>query len=157
VRGYFDVAAVHMFPGKWRNVAVIIRRFREALDAIRASEVPIFVTEMAWPAAEGRAAVPEWANTSYYRSFITTERGAASRLKAAYTLLGARAFRTQHRLERVHWYTGFSTMSGNYLWDYAGLLKFNGSTISGTPVYQAYKASARRAEGCAKDAAGRCR
>lgn len=155
VRGYFDVAAAHMFPGKWRNVAVIVKRFRRVLDANRDSRKPIWVTEMAWPAAEGRAGVPPWADTPYYRDFVTTEKGAAKRLKAAYGLLAGRRFRTQNRLQRVHWFTSASTFRDDYIWNYAGLLEL--SNLRQTPVYEAFQASARAHQGCAKAATGRCR
>jgi hypothetical protein len=157
VRGHFDIAAVHMFPGKWRNVTVIVKRFREALDKGGGRKVPIWVTEMTWPAAEGRAQTPPWAETDYYRSFVTTEKGAAARLKGAYGLLAQRSFRTANRVQRVHWFTSLSSFRGNVIWDYSGLLRLDGSSIAETPVYAAYRDSARKHEGCVKTAAGRCR
>lgn len=157
IRGQFDVAAVHMFPGKYRNVTVIVRRFRQALDKGGNRKVPIWVTEMTWPAAKGRTEVPSWADTPYYRSFITTEKGAAARLKGAYGLLAKRSFRSAMRLQRVHWFTSLSPFSGNVIWDYSGLMRFDGGAISETPAYSAYRSMARQHEGCTKTAAGRCR
>lgn len=155
IRGYFDVAALHMFPGKWRNVGVIVKRFRNVLNANRDSRKPIWVTEMTWPAAEGRATVPSWADTPYYRSFVTTEKGTASRLKNAYKLLAGRSFRTQNRLQRVHWFNSASTFRDDYIWNYTGLLDL--SNMRETPMYEAFQSSARAHEGCAKAATGRCR
>ncbi|MDQ3936511.1 MAG: hypothetical protein M3340_17965 [Actinomycetota bacterium] len=155
VRGYFHVAALHMFPSKWRDTAVIVRRFRRALDARGGAKVPIWVTEMTWPASKGRASVPPWADTPYYRNFITTEKGAAARLKSAYRLLGQRSFRTRNRLQRVTWFTALSTYRDDYLWNYCGLLDQSG--VRETPAYTAFRASARRDQGCTKDARGACR
>ena len=155
VRGYFDVAAVHMFPGKWRNVSVIVKRFRKVLNENRDSRKPMWVTEMTWPAAQGRASVPPWADSPYYRAFVTTEKGSASRLKGAYGLLANRSFRAQNRLERVHWFAGASTFRDDYIWNYAGLLDLN--NMRQTPMYDAFRASARAHQGCAKDTKGRCR
>jgi hypothetical protein len=155
VRGYFDVAAVHMFPGNWRNVAVIVKRFRKVLDSNRDSRKPIWVTEMTWPAAEGKATVPPWADTPYYRSFVTTEKDTASRLKNAYGLLGGRRFRTQNRIQRVHWFNSGSSFRGDFIWNYTGLLDL--SDRRETPMYRAFRSSARVNEGCAKDATGSCR
>jgi len=157
IRGYFDVAAVHMFPGKWRNVGVIVERFRRAMDRRGGGRIPIWVTEMAWPAAKGRAQVPPWADTPYYRNFVTTEKGAAERLERAYALLGARRFRTKNRLQRVHWFTSLSPFSGNVIWDYSGLMKLEGDSIKPVAAYGAFQRSARKGQGCAKNAAGGCR
>jgi hypothetical protein len=155
VRGYFDVAAVHMFPGRWRNVGVIVKRFRSVLDANGDSRKPIWVTEMTWPAAEGRAGVPPWADTPYYRNFVTTEKGTANRLKGAYGLLGGRSFRRQNRLQRVHWFASATSFREDYIWNYSGLLEI--ANMRKTPAYDAYQASARKHQGCSKDAAGSCR
>ncbi|HEX8646007.1 MAG TPA: hypothetical protein VF715_03840 [Thermoleophilaceae bacterium] len=157
VRGAFDVAAVHMFPGKWRNVAVIVKRIRAELDEHGDRKLPIWVTEMTWPAAEGRAPTPDWAQSDYYRNFVTTEKGAASRLKAAYGLLGGRSFRTRNRLERVLWFSAATSYTGGWIFDYSGLMGFDGSNLSTKPSYDAFRASARAAQGCAKSAAGSCR
>ena len=156
-RGAFDVAAVHMFPGKWRNVSVIVKRLRSELDANGGRSLPIWVTEMTWPAAEGRAPTPEWAQSPYYKNFVTTEKGAASRLKGAYELLGGRSFRTRNRLERVHWFSAATSYSGNWIFDYSGLMGWNGSELSNKPQYTAFQASARSDEGCAKTNRGACR
>jgi hypothetical protein len=155
IRGYFDVAAVHMFPGRWQNVSVIVKRFRRVLDDRRARRLPIWVTEMTWPAASGRASVPPWADSDYYRNFVTTESGTATRLKGAYGLLAGRSFRKRNRIERVHWFNGASTFRGDYIWNYSGLLEL--SNMRQTPAYAAFRASARKHQGCSKDAAGRCR
>ncbi|HEX8066175.1 MAG TPA: hypothetical protein VF520_06580 [Thermoleophilaceae bacterium] len=157
IRGHFDVAAVHMFPGNWRSTETIVRRFRSTLDRNGDRKKPIWVTEMTWPAAEGRAEVPSWANTPYYRNFVTTDRGAASRLSNAYALLSRRRFRQAMRLERVHWYLATSPFSGNVIWDYSGLMQLDGSSIVQKPAYSAYRASAKSRQGCKKDARGRCR
>jgi hypothetical protein len=157
IRGSFDVAAVHMFPGKWRNVGTIVKRFRSVLDRRGGRKLPIWVTEMTWPAAKGKADVPPWANTPYYRNFVTTEKGSSSRLSSAFRLLGTRSFRTRNRLERVLWYSGVTSFSGNWIFDYSGLMGLSGSTLTNRPMYDAFRSAAVKAEGCEKTAAGRCR
>jgi hypothetical protein len=112
---------------------------------------------MTWPSSEGRAPDPEWAQSDYYRNFTTTEKGTASRLGAAYKLLGGRSFRTRNKLQRVMWYSATTSFSGNWLFDYSGLMSINSSTVTTKPAYDAFQASARRAEGCAKTTTGRCR
>jgi hypothetical protein len=155
IRGYFDVAAVHMFPGKWQNVATIVKRFRKVLDDRGAKKTPIWVTEMTWPAAKGRTTKPPWADSDYYRNFITTESDAAKRLSGAYGLLAGSSFRKSNRIDRVFWFTGASTYRDDYIWNYSGLLEL--SNMRQTAAYRAYRASAQKHEGCAKDASGRCR
>lgn len=154
IRGYFDVAAVHMFPGRWQNVATIVKRFRSALDAHGGKRIPIWVTEMTWPASKGRATVPPWADSDYYRNFTTTEAGAAKRLGGAYDLLAGRSFRKRNRVERVFWFTAASTFRDDYIWNYSGLLEL--SNLRQTPAYRAFRASARKHQGCVKNASGQC-
>jgi hypothetical protein len=156
IRGHFHIAAVHMFPGKWRNVAVIVKRFRAALNRAGARRTPIWVTEMTWPAAKGRASVPPWADTPYYRNFVTTEKGAATRLGSAYRLLSGRSFRRATRLERVFWFSAATVYQGNVIWDYSGLLHQGNDGIATKPAYDAFRAEARRDQGCAKNVAGSC-
>jgi len=156
IRGYFDIAAVHMFPGKWRNVAVIVKRFRAALDRRGDRKKPIWVTEMTWPSAKGRATVPPWADTPYYRNFVTTEKGTAARLAGAYRLLAERRFRQANRLARVFWFSAASIFREDYIWNYSGLMEFDSGGVRTKPAYDAFRAGARRDQGCAKNAQGNC-
>ena len=156
VRGYFHIAAVHMFPGKWRNVSVIVKRFRRALDRGGARGKPVWATEMTWPAAKGQAQVPPWADTPYYRNFVTTEKGSADRLAGAYRLLSDRRFRRANRVERVFWFSAATVYQGNSIWDYTGLLQLRPEGITTKPAYETFRTEARRDEGCVKGASGDC-
>lgn len=156
VRGAFDIAAVHMFPGNWRNVTVIVKRFRQALDKGGARGRPIWVTEMTWPAAKGRTNPPPFADSPYYRNFITDEPGARDRLAGAYKRLSDPPFRRANRLERVFWFSASSKYAGGSIWDYVGLTEVRGGTIYLKPTYEGYQREARRDQGCTKDTSGRC-
>ncbi len=147
-----------MFPGDWRNTAVIVRRMRKAIDSNNDRHIPIWVTEFGWPASEGRMDVPDWADTEYYRNFTTTDRGVASRLSGALKLLGEPRFRRRNGLERVYWYTAFSAFSSkDRIFDYSGLSRFDDGKLTRKPAYYAYRSVTRAQQGCTKDARGRCR
>ena len=89
------------------------------------------------------------------RDWYTTDRGMASRLRELYGLVARR--RRHLGLRRIYWYTWASRYSGpDDLFDYAGLVRFR-SSFAPRPALHAYAASARRAQGCRKTAAGTCR
>jgi hypothetical protein len=113
----------------------------------------MWVAEMTWPAAQGKANPPYL--TGYMKGFLTTKAGAAKRLKEGYRLLAG--LRTQLKLDRVYWFWSTSAYTGSNEFEYSGLLRYDGKGLAQTPAFKAYKSSARGAEGCAKSANGNCR
>jgi hypothetical protein len=152
VEGLFDVAAIQAYSGSTSYIPKLMRDFRSVLDGHGQSKVPIYVTEMTWPAAKGKAH-PHY-TTGYMKGFLTDQDGAAKRLTTAYKTL--RGMRSELKLRRVYWYTGVSAYSGSNEFEYSGLLTVQG-TVKALPVYSAYRKSAKAAEGCAKASNGDCR
>jgi len=151
IRGYFDVAALNLFTGSPERLLHAVRRFRRALSRHRDGRVPIWITEFGWPAAKGRTRVEP-----YQRNIQTTDRGMASRLRRGYALLARH--RRSLRIGRAYWYTWASSYEpGNGLFQYAGLRRFDGHRARSTKALRAYRARARRLEGCVKTARGTCR
>ena len=58
-------------------------------------KLPIWVTELSWPAAEGK--------TKQAGDFATTDAGQAQRLESGLKLLAAE--RKELKIERVYWYS----------------------------------------------------
>ena len=78
-RGAFDVVALHPYTGKPKNVVRIVQD-RAARDGrAPGRKLPIWVTELSWPAAVGK--------TKQEGDFATTDAGQAQRLEPGLKLL----------------------------------------------------------------------
>ena len=151
----FDVAALQGYAGKPTYIPTLLRRFRDVLNHHGRKSVPLYLTEITWPAAKGKAH-PRY-TTGYMSGFLTDLQGQAKRLSQAYKILAASKLRTSMKLQRAYWYISATTYTGRFEFDYSGLLKFTQSSIKPVPAYGAYQKAARAAEGCAKGVNGSCR
>ena len=148
-RGSFDVVALHPYTGKPRNVVRLVRLARDVMGKFRDRRLPVWVTELSWPASVGKATAPE--------GFGTTDRGQAARLRSALERLAAA--RRRLRIGRVFWYTWLSEPRGPNAFNYSGLRRLRGGRVRPTPALRVFRRSARKLEGCAKSAqdSSRCR
>jgi Glycosyl hydrolase family 53 len=152
-KGAFDIAAIQAYSGTPSYIPTLMRNFRSVLDKHGAKKVPMFATEMTWPAAQG-IAHPHY-TTGYMSGFLTDRAGAAARLTEGYRIL--RNMRTELKLGRVYWYTGVTAYTSSNEFEYSGLLTFQNGSPRAMPTYSAYQSSAKAAEGCAKKTNGACR
>jgi hypothetical protein len=148
-RRYFDVVAVHPFTLYVRNVAAIVEKDRELMNAHGDRRKPLFLTEVSWPSAKGKAPLRY--------GYEVTERGQASRVSAALTYLARR----RHRLgiERVYWYAWLTRdRDRTYPFDYAGLSRLGAKRVVRKPAFFAYRRTALRLQGCRRKSgtAARC-
>jgi polysaccharide biosynthesis protein PslG len=157
VKGSFDVAALQTYTGTAQHELLAVQLIRGVLARHGAARMPLWLTEMGWPAAQGRMRVP-----SYQRNIATTDAGMRRRLTAGYDILIRN--RRSHRalVSRVYWYTWSSPYTrssdlGTGIFRFGGLLRFNGSTFTRKPALAAYVRSARKHEGCVKTSTGVCR
>jgi hypothetical protein len=146
IRGYFDVVAMHPYTTKPINVVRIGKLVRKVLKRHGDGRLPLWITELGFPASKGRA--------KSKNSLQTTPKQASRRLTRTYDLLAQR--RRQLKLARVYWYTWASPYSGNAIFDYAGLWRFDGVSFAAQPQRAAYVRSARKHEGCRKSSTGAC-
>jgi Glycosyl hydrolase family 53 len=153
IEGKFDVAAIQAYSGSTSFIPTLMRNFRQVLNNHGAKNIPMYVTEMTWPAAKGHAN-PHY-TTGYMSGFITDRQTAAKRLTEGYKIL--RGMRSELKLERVYWYTGVSAYQGPNEYEYSGLLNYQNGGAQALPVFFAYRKSARDAEGCAKNSIGKCK
>ena len=151
----FDVATLQGYAGKPDFIVTLLHRFRDVLNQHGASKVPLYLTEITWPAAKGKAH-PGY-TTGYMSGFLTTQSGQASRLARAYKLLVDAKLRKSVKLLRAYWYISATSYQGRNEFDYSGLLRFSGRKLSPVPAYFAYRKAARAAEGCSKATDGDCR
>jgi polysaccharide biosynthesis protein PslG len=149
IHGFFDVAAVHPYTSNPKNVVRVVRLVRKVLRRHGDGRLPIWVTELGFPASKGRV--------RSRNSLQTTPRAAARRLTRAYSLLIARRSNPRLLVGRAYWYTWASSYGGTDIFSFSGLWRFDG--LSGfRPQRQlaAYVHSARLHEGCRKLPSGRC-
>jgi hypothetical protein len=150
-RRWFDVAAVHPYTSLVGNVVRIVQLNRQTMARYGDARKPILVGELSW--SSGRGHVQE-----SHGFLTTTESGQAQRIAQALPALAAA--RLRYRISQVFWFNWLSPPVGSpNAFDYAGLRRLeDGGRIVDKPAFAAYRAAARRLEGCAKGAlATRCR
>ena len=95
---------------------------------------PVWVTEISWPAAKGRA------RTHRHRDRRSRPGAAAARGLTA--LRGGAA--AAARCERVYWYTWLSAESSASVFAWSGLRRLHDGAVISTPALAAFRATARR-------------
>ena len=149
-RGSFDVVALHPYTGIPKNVIRIVKIVRREMARRQDSKVPVWITELSWPAAKGK--------TEQHGGFETTEKGQKDRLKKGLPLIAGD--RRKLRIGRVYWYTWLSVEGiTDSAFDYSGLRRMRDGQLHDAPSLSTFKRLARRLQGCAKQPghALRCR
>jgi hypothetical protein len=134
IKGHFDVAALHPYTGSARRVLQAAKLFRAVLARHGDGNLPVWITELAWPASRGRAQPPPG-----LKALPTTDQGMATRLTNAYALLAK-----THTVQRAYWYTWASAYrQANGIFDFTGLERFDGQRFTPTPALRAYRKAAQ--------------
>jgi hypothetical protein len=147
--GAFDAVALHPYTGHPSNVLKLVRIARREMSRRGDARMPIWVTELSWPAAIGK--------TKTTAGFETTELGQASRLARGLALLARD--RQKLGIGRVYWYTWLSAEGSTASsFDYSGLRRLRGGRLVTAPSLAVFRRVARRLEGCRKRSgdASRC-
>ena len=85
-RGYFDAVAIHPYTLEPKNVLRLVELARKELREHGDGRLPIWITELSWPAARTRSARRKISRTF---GFEVTPAGQAIRLRRAMKLLVA--------------------------------------------------------------------
>jgi hypothetical protein len=133
-RRSFDAVALHPYTGKPRNVVKLVRLARRVMRRYRDRRKPVWVTELSWPASEGKADAP--------LGFETDDRGQARRLREGLKRLAAA--RRELRIRRVYWYTWLSAEGGENAFSWSGLRRLREGRIVSSPALATFRAAARR-------------
>jgi hypothetical protein len=153
IRGAFDVAALNVYTREPANLIEIVRRGRKVMSARGDGKLPIDVTEFGASASSGRIQVDR--NSDHLQ---TTDRKLAKLVLRGYD--GLMANRRTLGVERAYWYTWASSYDEQRggIFDFSGLVSFTDGAGEFAPreALAAYRKSARRLEGCAKDDTGAC-
>jgi hypothetical protein len=153
VKGYFDVAAVHPYTGHAGGVVYIVRQFKHVMSQNGDGRKPLYITEVSWSASRGKVEPPPTLN------FIqTTDEILARRIADLYPRLARYRKRRGTAVARAYWYEWATSYSDREsVWDWVGLLRFDGAGTHAKPALGAYRRGARKLEGCAKTPRGECR
>lgn len=145
----FDVMALNAYTQTEARVHEALRRVRRVLGKAGDEKKRIFLTEVSFPASRGGAKpIPNQRQE--------TPRTMAERLTNVFALLARR--RTELGLDRVYWYTWSSGYRPTSNFQYGGLLASpDGLTFKPQPALGAFRRSALRLQGCAKNSVGDCR
>lgn len=137
IKGFFDLAAIHMYTGKPANVLEGIKLFRRVMRENGDARTPIWLTEFGITASKGRTEAP-----ASQRTLRTTDTGMAAFLRKAYRSL--RQGRKAVGLQRAYWYTWASSYkSGSGIFRFAGLNEFSDGRLEPKPALEAYRQGAR--------------
>jgi hypothetical protein len=141
IKGWFDIAALHLYTGKAENVDDGVRLFRRVMKRHGDGDKPVWMTEFGITASKGRTTAPR-----SQRTLRTTDAGMAAFLEKAYRLL-ARKDRRLH-LKRAYWYTWASSYEpGDGIFRFAGLNRYADGRLEAKPALASYRESARRDQG----------
>jgi len=147
--GHFDAVALHPYTRRPAEVLRIVQYVRRVMRRHGDRRLPVWITELSWPAGKGRVAGP--------RGFEVTEARQAARLDTALRQLAAA--RKRLRIARVFWYTWLSVEGPASVFDWSGLRRVRDGRRVNAPALAAFRRRARWLEGCAKAPgdATRCR
>src|SRR3954451_19493654 len=140
-RHAFDVVALHPYTSTPANVLKLVRLARAEMRRRHDTKVPVWITELSWPASVGKVDGP--------RGFTTTDAGQATRLRQGLDLLVRN--RRKLRIGQVDWYTWLTQegASGS-TFNYSGLRRIRAGRLVDSPALAAFRSEARRLEGCTK-------
>jgi len=142
-RGAFDVVTLHPYTGKPKNVVRIVKIVRRHMAERGDKKLPIWITELSWPAGLG--------HTKQEGDFSTTNAGQAQRLDAGMKLIVAA--RKQLKIDRVYWYTWLSAEGVTAsAFDYSGLRRLRNGQLVDAPALSVFTRIAKQLQGCAKPA-----
>ena len=154
VKGHLDVVALHAYTREQKNLIEIIRRARKVMTQNGDPKVPIWITEFGASASADRLKVG-----GDQDHLQTTDRKLAKLVLNAYAALAAN--RKKLRIARAYWYTWASDYQADDdagIFDFSGLVQYSESASSYAPreALGAYRKSAVRLQGCAKDENAAC-
>jgi hypothetical protein len=132
-RRFFDAAAIHPYTARPDRVPRFVLEARRVMRRFGDRRKPVWVTEMSWPAAKGRAHDPI--------GIATDDRGQARRLRRGLTALAAA--RRRLLVRRVYWYTWLSAESSESVFAWSGLRRLHDGAVVSTPALRAFRATAR--------------
>jgi hypothetical protein len=139
--GAFDAVALHTYTALPANVPRIARYTRRVMRQHGDGKLPIWVTELSWPAAAGEFPnLPPWASS--------TDSQQARLLDEAIRRLVR--VRKRLRIGAVLWFSWLTPETTRSWFDWSGLRRIRGDKRVDAPALRVFRGWARRLEGCSK-------
>jgi hypothetical protein len=138
-RGNFDAVALHPFTRKPADVLRLVRLARGVMARYGDGRLPVWVTELSWPAAKGKV------RKRNRTGFEVTNAVQARNMGLVLRLLARE--RRRLRIERVVWYTWLSAESGQNPFNWSGLRRLRKGSVVDTPALRAFRRAARALRG----------
>jgi hypothetical protein len=138
-RGHFDAVALHPFTRKPADVVRLVRLARGVMHANGDRRLPVWVTELSWPAAKGKL------RKRHRTGLEVTDPVQARNMARVLRLLAAE--RRRLRIERVVWYTWLSAERGSNPFNWSGLRRVRKGSVVDTPALRAFRRAARTLRG----------
>jgi hypothetical protein len=139
----FDATATHIYTSRASDAVRVMKQTRAVMDAHGDKDRPADVTELSWPASEGKLRDAKGRRRTFFAE--TDQKGMATRLRKGITALAQQ--RTRLGIGGVQWFQWISPYSGTTdAFSYSGLRRAH-RVINDVPALAAYRAVARRLEG----------
>lgn len=140
-KGHFDIAAIHPYTGRPRDVPRLVRLARDRLRRLGDARRTLWATEITWPASKGRV------DRGY--GFETDTRTQTANIREVLPELAK--VRRRYRLGRIFWEAWITRyVSRTNAFDYSGLRRYRTGGPDNRPGLAAFRTAARRMQGCAK-------
>jgi hypothetical protein len=133
-RRAFDAVALHPYTGQPVHVVKLVQFARRVMQRFGDRRKPAWITELSWPASEGKADAP--------LGFETTDRGQATRLRSTLQRLAAK--QRVLRLRRIYWYTWLSAEGGVNAFNWSGLRRVRNGQVVSAPALTTFRNAAKR-------------
>ncbi len=140
-KGYFDAISANIFVAT-ANTAKAIAFYRTAVTKYGDKSIPMYVGEFSW--SSGLGTLP---SDHKMKTIITNEAGQAKNLGT--TLDSITKAASGSKIVGAFWYRWASPdVSGTDVWDWTGLNKVSGSTVTAKPALGTFTSRAMKLEGC---------
>jgi len=140
----FDQIAVHVYTSRVSDALKVVRKTRDVAARYGDAARPIYVSELAWPAAKGKLRDEHGHKRDFFAA--TTDRGMARRLSQGIRLLARH--RKDLGISGVDWFQWVSAYKGtDDAFRYSGLRRIKGKRVVDQPALTAFRKVARRLRG----------
>ena len=141
-RGSFEEVGANVFTKTPSSLVTAIKQIRSTMSSYGDSRLPYTVAEYSW--SSGSVSIP----LSQHMGWLVTTAPTQAK-NAALAMAQFMANRSALKIKNAFWYTWASPDTGSdTVWNYAGMRRTNGVSISSKPVLAAFASRALAAEGC---------
>lgn len=140
----FDQIAVHVYTSRVSDALKVVRKTRAVAARYGDAARPIYVSELAWPAAKGKLRDKHGHKRDFFAA--TTDKGMAKRLSKGIPLLARH--RKELGIAGVDWFQWVSAYKGtDDAFRYSGLRRIVRKRVVDQPAMKAFRKVARRLRG----------